>query len=166
MVIPFQFLNVPKDEELQVSFVCTCTGCDKANLTPLKVRTCSHMLCGHCWQKSACNVGDEVNRCMICEKPTDLLCFKDYNQFLGYNFFNGNFLLGNSEAAQYITKFIKDEETKTKTLEALNKHEKNILECMVRHAGKKREERLERATVKKILKRFKGNDDQPSERKK
>lgn len=102
-----EFTNQPKLEELDhpdattlANLVlpknCLCPACEKPNMTPFKVTTCSHVLCGPCWQMSACNIGGRTNQCLVCAKPTQLLCFRSYDNFVGYNICKG-MLMGASD---------------------------------------------------------------------
>lgn len=87
------FTNVPESPDLDVPWDFQCLGCGKANQTPFEVNTCRDQLCGPCWQKSAYDLGDFENSCLICHKPTKLTCFKDYTTFVGFNFYNGDLIL-------------------------------------------------------------------------
>ena len=140
-MIPFQFLNVPSKEVLELSGDFRCKGCDEDNLTPFKVRTCDDRLCGPCWQKSACNVGDEENKCLACGAETELLCFRDYNQFVGYNVYNGELIMADSTLKDQISNGTYEIDTKAKALEAFGRHEKHVLSCLRDQINKKRRER-------------------------
>ena len=87
------FTNVPDSSHLDVPWEFQCLSCGKANQTPFEVNTCVHQLCGPCWQKSAYDLGDFENKCLVCHEPTNLTCFKDYITFVGFNFYNGDLIL-------------------------------------------------------------------------
>ena len=140
-MIPFQFLNVPSNEVLELSGDFRCKACDQDNITPFKVRTCDDRLCGHCWQKSACNVGDEENKCLACGMETELLCFRDYNQFVGYNTYNGELIMSVSSLKYQLSNGTYDVETRARALEALDIHEKQVFDCLCEQINEKRQER-------------------------
>ena len=140
-MIPFQFLNVPINEALNLSGSMRCKGCDEDNFTPFKVKTCDDRLCGHCWQKSACNVDEEENKCLACGAETELLCFRDYKQFVGYNVYNGELILAVSSFKDQVSNGTYDLETKAKALKAFEMHEKEVFDCLHEQITKKRHER-------------------------
>ena len=153
MVIQFQFLNVPPIRKLQLTDSCMCKGCGEANVTPLQVYTCRHILCGHCWQKSSCDIGDEENKCMVCDTPTELLCFKDHDRFLGYNLHNGTLRSGASCHEQTLREYMAESETRSTALDELRAHERNMLDCILLEAKKKRcakQERIKNKKTKRI----------------
>lgn len=86
------FTNVPESQDLDVPWEFQCLACGKANQTPFEVNSCKDRLCGPCWQKSAYDLGDFENCCLVCTKPTKLTCFKDYTTFVGFNFYNGDLI--------------------------------------------------------------------------
>jgi hypothetical protein len=145
MVIQFQFTNVPEEQDIVLNHELRCEGCEKPNLTPFRVRTCEHRLCGHCWQKSACNINDEENKCIVCGTETDLLCFRDHKIFVGHNVYNGELILAVSSAREIISesKFPDDEST-TKALSALDRHEKAVFSHLEDQIVKKRQEKRAR----------------------
>lgn len=170
MVIQFQFTNVPADQDIVLNRELTCEGCEKTNLTPFRVRTCEHRLCGHCWQKSACDINDEENKCIVCSTETDLLCFRDHKTFVGHNVYSGELILAVSSVRDIITKSKFSDELTAKALSALDRHEKAVFSNLEDQIVKKRQERRareawssENCDKQKKYKRVKAN--KPYERK-
>lgn len=149
MASPIEFTNVPQNEELLLcTSECLCQICGKGNLTPFKVNSCQDILCAECWQKSACNLGGKENKCLKCGVRTELLCFKDYNQFIGFNLIHGDLLMANEEIKAGISRCEEiEKETRSKALNALAQHEKHILSCFFEQAKMNRNRRNSRRSI-------------------
>lgn len=146
-----EFTRVPQNEGVLIRATeCLCPTCGKGNLTPFKVNTCKDILCGECWQKSAFNLGANENKCLKCSLPTALLCFKDYNRFIGYNLYNGELLLANHGIKDNLMTCEKESEPLDKALTALEQHEKHILSCFLEQAQLSRMKR-KKAKALKVL---------------
>lgn len=158
-------MNVPPTEDLPLSKESLCGGCGKPNLTPFHGRTCDHILCGSCWQKSAFNLGEEKNLCVVCKTPTDLLCYRDYDKFIAYNVYHGE-LRPDTLGAQVRVLKAKDPDAVAKAMDALERHHKEVFqlllnECMVNrvrnhlkkawlreHGGRGKKQKREEPSVK------------------
>lgn len=140
------FLNVPVRRSISTPWQFHCPGCETTNTFPFEVRTCVHMLCGPCWQKSAYDLGEHKNECIVCRHPTELLCFRDYNTFIGFNFYNGDLILPTKHLRGSLKKRIEDDDTagwieeenwKEKLMGAYLDHELDVLDNIQRHVEKK-----------------------------
>lgn len=149
MTIQYAFLNVPELEEISLPSECLCPVCGKANLTPFKVYTCQDVLCGECWQKSAFNLEGKDNKCLKCDTPTELLCFRDYNRFLGFNLMNGDLMIATYEIKAKLYTSAKEKEPRERGIDALNQHEKHVLIEFLEQAkfGRKRRKARRAAAV-------------------
>ena len=134
-----EFVNVPEwVEGLTLPTDCMWQGCFEENVTPFKVRTCDHVMCGPCWQKSAFNIGSEENRCLRCFTPTKLLCFKDYNRFVGHNVYKGELINATQQIRENLDGPLVGPGMRRKANEALDNHEKSIFECLMKQIDWKR----------------------------
>lgn len=82
------FYNVPKPHKFEAPPKdMLCQACEQVTELPLNVFTCNHQLCAPCWQRSAYNLYGYTNECMVCKKPTELVCYRDFWKFLAKNVF-------------------------------------------------------------------------------
>lgn len=158
-----QFINVPESKETPDG-IGACKICKMANLTPFKVTTCEDVLCGACWQASAFNLGDSLNKCLACEKPTELLCFKDYSTFITFNATNGELIPATVAVLDQINAAPStDDAIKAMFLKALTVHDLNILDILLKYVRRKREDYNE-YIAKRKENTFNPNDGQASKR--
>lgn len=131
-----RFENVPQRKFLNLSRDCLCDACYDANLAPFQVRTCDHILCATCWQKSACNIGGEHNQCLVCAVPTALLCFRDYKRFIAYNLYKGHLINVTATIIKSVDKSSVPWNDRLEGICALRTHEKRIFEYLQQHINK------------------------------
>lgn len=139
--MPIQFTNVPKVYDLPLAANGICGECKNPNLAPFRVMKCEHTFCGGCWQKAACNIGSEENRCPSCGYETDLLCFKDYNRFVGHNMFNGDLQLDTERIREYVLESEMPKDAKETALQALDTHEKAVFKNLQAEIFRRRKDR-------------------------
>jgi hypothetical protein len=138
-----QFTNVPEAVDLALSKESLCEGCEKPNLTPFYGRTCDHILCGSCWQKSACDLGEQENKCLVCKTPTDLLCYRDYNKFIGSNLYRGE-LRPDTLGAEVKLLKTHNAEAVAKAMDALEQHHKEMFRLLLNECAANRVKRVQR----------------------
>lgn len=66
-----------------------CEACEEVSEYPVSTFTCKHRLCVACWQKSSYNYRGLTNACLICNTPTELVCYLNYWKFIGKNILQG-----------------------------------------------------------------------------
>lgn len=128
--IDIQFKNTPEPKSMDLPKECLCEGCHNANLTPFKVRTCDHVLCGPCWQRSAFNIGINENRCLICSVKTDLLCFNDYRRFIGHNLYKAELIPAHGDLLQSLDKIKDNLNDRLEGIIALENSKKQLFEYL------------------------------------